>query len=107
MDPDRSLFEQSNELPYDPDWEFPREKLTFVKMAGRGAICEVWLAEAEGILTFEHRDKTSSASKRSLKGRRSCRYTHMQGKDRRKSQQSETLNKKTLVVVKALKGLFH
>ena len=105
MDPDRSLFEQSSELPYDPDWEFPREKLTFVKMIGSGAFGEVWLGEAEGILTLEPRDKTSSASKRRSKIRRSQRYTNMQGKDRKKSLIPEALAEKTLVAVKTLKGL--
>lgn len=46
---DRTLFEQSSELPYDTAWEFPREKLTFLKTLGSGAFGQVWLAEAEGI----------------------------------------------------------
>lgn len=49
IDKDRTLFEQSNELPYDPAWEYPRERLTFLKTLGSGAFGQVWLAEAEGI----------------------------------------------------------
>lgn len=49
MDPDRSLFEQSSELPYDMVWEFPREKISLIKTLGSGAFGQVWLAEGEGI----------------------------------------------------------
>jgi len=49
LDPDRTLFDQSSELPYDTAFEFPRDKLTFIKSLGKGAFGEVWLAEAEGI----------------------------------------------------------
>ena len=27
LDPERSLLEQTNKLPYDAQWEFPRERL--------------------------------------------------------------------------------
>ena len=27
LDPERSLLEQTHKLPYDPQWEFPRERL--------------------------------------------------------------------------------
>ena len=49
LDPDRTLFDQSNDLPYDMAWEFPRERLTFIKTLGSGAFGQVWLAEAEGL----------------------------------------------------------
>ena len=49
MDPDKSIFEQSNDLPYDMAWEFPRNRLKFIKTLGSGAFGEVWLAEASGI----------------------------------------------------------
>ncbi len=105
LDPDRSLFEQSGELPYDPDWEFPRERLSFLKMIGSGAFGEVWLAEAQGILILDPRDKTSNASKRRSKIRRSHRYTHMNGKDRNKSAARNDVSvEKTMVAVKTLKG---
>ena len=28
LDPERSLLEQTNKLPYDAQWEFPRERLS-------------------------------------------------------------------------------
>ena len=48
VDQDKTLFEQANDLPYNMAWEFPRERLTFVKTLGSGAFGEVWLAEAAG-----------------------------------------------------------
>lgn len=104
LDPDRTLFEQSSELPYDPDWEFPRDRLNFLKMIGSGAFGEVWLAEAEGILTLDPRDKTSIAAKRRSKIKRSQRYTHLHVKEKKKSALPESTGEKTLVAVKTLKG---
>lgn len=49
FDNNRSLFEQSSELPYDLAWEFPRDRVNFVKTLGSGAFGCVWLAEADGI----------------------------------------------------------
>ena len=106
MDPDRTLFDQCSDLPYDPDWEFPRERLNFVKMIGSGAFGEVWLAEAQGILTLEPRDKTSNAAKRRLKIRKSQRYTHVHGSVKKKNALTDSVSEKTLVAVKTLKGLF-
>ena len=34
-------------------WEFPKQKLTFIKSLGKGAFGEVWLAEADGINGME------------------------------------------------------
>ena len=100
------MFEQSGDLPYDPDWEFPRERLSFLKMVGSGAFGEVWLAEAQGILVLDPRDKTSNASKRRSKMRRSQRYTHMNGRDKKKSiAQAEVSFEKTMVAAKTLKGI--
>ena len=73
-------------------------------MIGSGAFGEVWLAEAEGILTLEPRDKTSNAAKRRSKIRRSQRYTHWQGRERKKTALPESAGEKTLVAVKTLKG---
>ena len=106
FDPNRTLFEQSSELPYDPDWEFPRDRLNFVKMIGSGAFGEVWLAEAEGILTLDPRDKTSIAAKRRSKIKRSQRYTHLYTKERKKAQLPESSGEKTFVAVKTLKGSY-
>ncbi|XP_065058967.1 vascular endothelial growth factor receptor 2-like [Rhopilema esculentum] len=104
MDPDRTLFDQCSELPYDPDWEFPRDRLNFLKMIGSGAFGEVWLAEAQGILTLEPRDKTSNAAKRRSKIRKSQRYTHVHGSEKKKNALTDTVTEKTLVAVKTLKG---
>jgi len=49
MDPNRTLFDQSSELPYDMVWEFPRERLNFMESIGSGAFGQVWLADADGI----------------------------------------------------------
>ena len=49
IDPERTLFEQSNELPYSMAWEFPRKNLMFIKVLGSGQFGEVWLCEAIGI----------------------------------------------------------
>ena len=74
-------------------------------MIGSGAFGEVWLAEAEGILTLEPRDKTSNAAKRRSKIRRSHRYTHLQVREKKKAAMPESTGEKTLVAVKTLKGL--
>ena len=74
-------------------------------MIGSGAFGEVWLAEAEGILTLEPRDKTSIAAKRRSKIRRSQRYTHLHIKEKKKGALPESTGEKTLVAVKTLKGL--
>jgi len=38
------------ELPLDPSWEFPRDKLLFGKTLGEGAFGKVILGEIDGIL---------------------------------------------------------
>ena len=77
-----------------------------MKMIGSGAFGEVWLAEAEGILTLEPRDKTSIAAKRRSKIRRSQRYIHLHTKEKKKAQLPESSGEKTLVAVKTLKGWY-
>lgn len=64
MDPDRTLFEQSIELPYDPEWEFPRQRLEFDRVIGSGAFGEVWIANARGINALNPTDKSLSAARR-------------------------------------------
>ena len=41
MDPERSLLEQSAQLPYDMDFEFPRERVRMISVLGSGAFGEV------------------------------------------------------------------
>lgn len=47
---DLPLDDQTDLLPYDPKWEFPRKKLVFGKQLGAGAFGVVMKAEAFGIL---------------------------------------------------------
>ncbi|XP_068702886.1 fibroblast growth factor receptor 4-like isoform X1 [Montipora foliosa] len=73
IDPDRSLLEQCNDLPYDPDWEFPEERLILGNVLGAGAFGQVVQAEAIGILALNPRDKSAESFKRRSKIRRSSR----------------------------------
>ena len=56
-----SLFEQSGQLPYDPDFEFPRKRVRLVNMIGSGAFGEVWLSQAYQISRLQARDKSEAA----------------------------------------------
>ena len=58
------MFEQSIELPYEPEWEFPRERLNFIRVIGSGAFGEVWIADAKGIKALKPTDKSLSATRR-------------------------------------------
>ena len=49
MDPNRTLLEQIEELPYDLHWEFPRNDVRFSSVLGEGNFGRVWLAKAKGI----------------------------------------------------------
>ena len=49
MDPDRTLLEQIEELPYDLHWEFPRYDVKFGFVLGEGNFGKVWHAMAKGI----------------------------------------------------------
>ncbi|XP_028411423.1 fibroblast growth factor receptor 4-like [Dendronephthya gigantea] len=42
--------------PFFPEWEFPREKIKFVRQLGAGQFGVVWLAEATGISLFHPRE---------------------------------------------------
>ncbi|KAK6637652.1 hypothetical protein RUM44_008074 [Polyplax serrata] len=50
---DLTLDEQTDLLPYDPKWEFPRSKLKLGKQLGSGAFGVVLKAEAYGIVEDE------------------------------------------------------
>ncbi|XP_047126150.1 fibroblast growth factor receptor 4 isoform X3 [Hydra vulgaris] len=67
LDPSRTIFEQSIELPYDLSWEFPRHRLDFVRVIGSGAFGQVWFAHARGILALCPRDKSASAARQRAK----------------------------------------
>uniref|UniRef100_A0A671RUQ3 Fibroblast growth factor receptor n=1 Tax=Sinocyclocheilus anshuiensis TaxID=1608454 RepID=A0A671RUQ3_9TELE len=54
------------ELPYDPDWEFPRENLTLGKPLGEGCFGQVVRAEAYGI-NKENQDQVTTVAVKMLK----------------------------------------
>lgn len=54
------------ELPYDPEWEFPRENLTLGKPLGEGCFGQVVRAEAYG-LNKEQPDKPTTVAVKMLK----------------------------------------
>lgn len=64
LDPERSLLEQTNMLPYDALWEFPRERIHKVKPLGSGAFGQVFLAQATGIIAFDPRGSTKRKPRR-------------------------------------------
>ena len=49
LDPNRTLMEQIEELPYDVHWEFPRYDIKFGPKIGQGNFGIVWHAKAKGI----------------------------------------------------------
>ncbi|XP_070496401.1 vascular endothelial growth factor receptor kdr-like isoform X5 [Chironomus tepperi] len=61
IDPDVNLDEQADLLPYDKNYEFPREKLKLGKQLGAGAFGVVVKAVAQGIVHYE--DETTVAVK--------------------------------------------
>lgn len=54
------------ELPYDPDWEFPRENLTLGKPLGEGCFGQVVRADAYGI-NKENQEQVSTVAVKMLK----------------------------------------
>lgn len=61
LNPDLTVDDQAELLPYDKKWEFPREKLKLGKQLGAGAFGVVVKAEAFGISDGE--EKTTVAVK--------------------------------------------
>jgi len=103
LDPDRTLFEQSSELPYDPVWEYPRDRLSFIKTLGSGAFGQVWLAEAEGIHSFSPRDTSQAAVRRRKSFLKARRYQSLTIRYKKQQQQEDVSLEKTMVAVKTLK----
>ena len=92
LDPDRSLFDQSSDLPYNTNFEFSRRKIHLQTLLGEGAFGEVWLATAYDIHKLNPRQ-----SKRRV-NRRNTILRHFTRKWR------ASTSKRTLVAVKKLKG---
>ncbi|XP_032668208.1 LOW QUALITY PROTEIN: vascular endothelial growth factor receptor kdr-like [Odontomachus brunneus] len=53
LNPDLTVDDQAELLPYDKKWEFPRERLKLGKQLGSGAFGVVMKAEAQGICLSE------------------------------------------------------
>ena len=58
VDPNRTLLEQIEDLPYDIHWEFPRKHVKFTSILGEGNFGRVWHARAKGIKAFNPRDRS-------------------------------------------------
>ena len=99
FDPNRTLLEQCNDLPYDPDFEFPEDKLILGEELGSGAFGKVIKAEAIGIDDFSPRDKSPVKGGPRLSLLR--RYVN-RSKTYHDSRVSPS--KRTTVAVKTLKG---
>ena len=100
------MIDQCEQLTYDPDFEFPRERINLIRELGSGAFGEVWLALAEGILALDATKGTGEASKRrrkmkhELKSRGMLRGAWME-------YSNLPCHKRILVAVKFLKGNFY
>jgi len=99
LDPDRTLLEQCNNLPYDPIWEFPEDRLTLVEVLGAGAFGQVIKAEAIGIADFSPRDKSVEKV-----GRRRSRMRWRSSSNKLYRDTTGVPYTKTTVAVKTLKG---
>lgn len=65
INPDLTLDEQADLLPYDRKFEFPKEKLKLGKQLGTGEFGIVFMAKAKGILSHE---VESTVAVKTLKG---------------------------------------
>ncbi|XP_066917085.1 fibroblast growth factor receptor 2-like isoform X2 [Clytia hemisphaerica] len=63
LDPTRPLSDQTNKLPYFPEWEYPRNKIKLKNCVGAGAFGEVYIADAIGICAFDPRYKIGAKHK--------------------------------------------
>lgn len=53
MDPEKTIMEQADMLPYDIGYDFALKDLTLGKRLGHGAFGEVFKGEAKGLITGE------------------------------------------------------
>ncbi|XP_028408434.1 fibroblast growth factor receptor 3-like [Dendronephthya gigantea] len=56
LDYNKNIREQIQKLPYVPEWEFPRGRVSLHSELGKGEFASVWLAHASGISKFHPRD---------------------------------------------------
>ena len=98
LDTNKTLFEQSGDLPYDFDFEFPRDCLRFVRVLGSGAFGEVSEYQAYRIGRLQPRDKSPYAQTR----RKNMRSTKNVSKKIEKYLREG--NRLEIVAVKVLKG---
>ncbi|XP_028411444.1 fibroblast growth factor receptor 3-like [Dendronephthya gigantea] len=56
IDENENLHNEIQRLPFIAEWEFPRERVKFVRELGAGQFGVVWLAEATGISSFHPRE---------------------------------------------------
>ncbi|KAM7436017.1 hypothetical protein ABFA07_014162 [Porites harrisoni] len=98
FDPDRTLLEQCNDLPYDPDFEFPEDKLILGEVLGSGAFGKVIKAEAIGMDDFSPRDKSPVKG-----GPRLCLLQRYINRSKTYYDSRVSASKKTTVAVKTLK----
>ena len=92
------IRDRCNDLPYDPDFEFPEDKLILGELLGSGAFGKVIKAEAIGINNFSPRDKSQKKSQRRPKMFRQRRAGHAYHDPR------GSAYTKTIVAVKTVKG---
>ena len=92
------MFEQSGELPYDFDFEFPRNRLRFVRVLGSGAFGEVSEYQAFQLKNLQARDKRKAAQNK----RKEIRTAKNVSKKIEKY--LEKGNRLELAAVKVLKG---
>ena len=98
LDTNKTLFEQSGDLPYDFDFEFPRNRLRFVRVLGAGAFGEVAEYQAFEIGQLQARNKFKCA-KNKRKSIRSAKNV-----PKKIEKYLEKGNRLEIVAVKVLKG---
>ena len=99
LDPDRSLLEQCNNLPYDEEWEFPERRLILGEVLGSGAFGQVVKADAIGMHHFNPRDKSTQGAKDRSRLRRPVQISSLDRNPKR-------LGDSRKVAVKMLRGEF-